>query len=185
MDSPDTVLTTRDLAVLVRSALYGFEAQELQDERGEIKVRVVLPESSRASLANLEKQRQRQSEQFAQRSSQAESEAQTRLNRAREEHAQALARAAQRRQGDSETEFKSLQDRLDDLFEGLGGPGSAAQTARSRVQVGGQNASLAFGGTAPQQIANQKRQIKLQEEQLQEQQETKRIIRDKQGLVFS
>ena len=50
-------LTTRDLAVLVRSALYGFEAQELQDERGEIKVRVVLPESSRMSLANLERLR--------------------------------------------------------------------------------------------------------------------------------
>ena len=50
-------ITTRDLAVLVRSALYGFEAQELQDERGEIKVRVVLPEESRQSLANLERLR--------------------------------------------------------------------------------------------------------------------------------
>ena len=50
-------ITTRDLAVLVRSALYGFEAQELQDERGEIKVRVVLPEASRRSLANLERLR--------------------------------------------------------------------------------------------------------------------------------
>ncbi len=50
-------LTTRDLAILVRSALYGFEAQKLQDERGEIKVRVVLPEASRMSLANLERLR--------------------------------------------------------------------------------------------------------------------------------
>jgi multidrug efflux pump subunit AcrB len=50
-------LTTRDLALLVRSALYGFEAQELQDERGEIKVRVVLPEASRVSLADLERLR--------------------------------------------------------------------------------------------------------------------------------
>lgn len=50
-------LTTRDLAVIVRSALFGFEAQKLQDERGEIKVRVVLPESSRSSLANLERLR--------------------------------------------------------------------------------------------------------------------------------
>jgi HAE1 family hydrophobic/amphiphilic exporter-1 len=55
--APALGLTTRDLALLIRSALYGFEAQKLQDERGEIKVRVVLPEASRISLAHLERLR--------------------------------------------------------------------------------------------------------------------------------
>ena len=47
-------LTTRDLALQLRHALFGYEAQELQVGNDQVKVRVLLPESSREELADLE-----------------------------------------------------------------------------------------------------------------------------------
>ncbi len=46
-------LTTFSAAMLVRHALFGFEAQELQREREEIKVRVLLPDEMRRSFSDL------------------------------------------------------------------------------------------------------------------------------------
>ena len=46
-------LTTQVLAVTLRDALYGVEAQDVQDEDEEVTVRVVLPAADRASLADL------------------------------------------------------------------------------------------------------------------------------------
>ena len=46
-------LTTRELAVQTRHALFGFEAQDLQETDGEVTVRVVLPQSARRTLADL------------------------------------------------------------------------------------------------------------------------------------
>ncbi len=46
-------ITTRSLAQQTRHALFGFEAQDLQEEDGEVTVRVVLPEASRRTLADL------------------------------------------------------------------------------------------------------------------------------------
>ena len=46
-------LSTRDLARQVRNAFFGVEAQKLQGEDEEITVRVVLPKTSRADLADL------------------------------------------------------------------------------------------------------------------------------------
>lgn len=46
-------LTTADLALQVRNAVFGFEAQELQEENEEMKVRILLPEAARRSLADL------------------------------------------------------------------------------------------------------------------------------------
>ena len=46
-------LTTRDLAVQVRHALFGFEAQDLQIGDEEVTVRAVLPEAARRSLDDL------------------------------------------------------------------------------------------------------------------------------------
>lgn len=46
-------LTTRDVAVELRNAFFGFEAQDLQEEDGEVTVRVVLPEAARSSLGDL------------------------------------------------------------------------------------------------------------------------------------
>jgi len=46
-------LTTRDLALQIRHALYGFEAQDLQGEDEEITVRAVLPLSARKNIADL------------------------------------------------------------------------------------------------------------------------------------
>jgi len=46
-------LTTRDLALQLRHALYGFEVQRLQGEDEEIRVRVLLPKSARRDLADL------------------------------------------------------------------------------------------------------------------------------------
>ncbi len=46
-------LTTRDLALQVRHALFGFEVQDLQEEDEEITVRVVLPEAARRDIADL------------------------------------------------------------------------------------------------------------------------------------
>ncbi len=42
-----------DLAVQMRNAFFGNEAQDLQESDGEVTVRVVLPESARTSLADL------------------------------------------------------------------------------------------------------------------------------------
>jgi len=50
-------LTTRDLALQTRHALFGFEAQDLQHEDGEVTVRVVLPEGARRSLSDLNRLR--------------------------------------------------------------------------------------------------------------------------------
>ena len=52
-----TGLTTRGLASQVQSALFGFEAQELQEADDEVKVRVVLPEAARRELSDLERLR--------------------------------------------------------------------------------------------------------------------------------
>jgi multidrug efflux pump subunit AcrB len=46
-------LTTRDLALQLRHALFGFEVQDLQDEDEEITVRVLLPESERTRIEDL------------------------------------------------------------------------------------------------------------------------------------
>ncbi len=46
-------LTTRDLALQTRHALFGFEAQNLQQEDGEVTVRIVLPEAARETLSDL------------------------------------------------------------------------------------------------------------------------------------
>ncbi len=46
-------LTTLSAASLVRNALYGFEAQEIQREREELKVRVILPQELRRSFSDL------------------------------------------------------------------------------------------------------------------------------------
>jgi multidrug efflux pump subunit AcrB len=46
-------LTTRDLAMQVRHALFGFEVQDLQEEEEEITVRVLLPESARTRIEDL------------------------------------------------------------------------------------------------------------------------------------
>lgn len=46
-------LTTRDVALQVRHALFGFEAQDLQLANEEVTVRVVLPETARSSLTDL------------------------------------------------------------------------------------------------------------------------------------
>jgi hydrophobic/amphiphilic exporter-1 (mainly G- bacteria), HAE1 family len=46
-------LTTADLALQVRNAVFGFESQELQEENDEMKVRILLPEAARRSLADL------------------------------------------------------------------------------------------------------------------------------------
>jgi multidrug efflux pump subunit AcrB len=46
-------LTTRDLALQVRHALFGFEVQDLQDEDEEVTVRVLLPESERRRIEDL------------------------------------------------------------------------------------------------------------------------------------
>ena len=46
-------LTTADLALQVRHALFGFEVQDLQAERDEVTVRVLLPEAARNDLGDL------------------------------------------------------------------------------------------------------------------------------------
>jgi HAE1 family hydrophobic/amphiphilic exporter-1 len=46
-------LTTQQLAMQVRGAVFGFEAQELQEEDDELKVRVLLPEGARRELSDL------------------------------------------------------------------------------------------------------------------------------------
>ena len=46
-------LTTQALASQLRHALFGFEAQELQEEDDEMKVRVLLPEAARRELSDL------------------------------------------------------------------------------------------------------------------------------------
>jgi hydrophobic/amphiphilic exporter-1 (mainly G- bacteria), HAE1 family len=46
-------LTTSDLAVQVRHALFGFEVQDLQGEDEEITVRAVLPEAARREIGDL------------------------------------------------------------------------------------------------------------------------------------
>jgi len=46
-------ITTLDLALQVRHALFGFEVQDLQDEDEELTVRVLLPESQRSSIEDL------------------------------------------------------------------------------------------------------------------------------------
>ncbi len=46
-------LSTRDVALETRHALFGFEAQDIQQPDGEVTVRAVLPESARSSLADL------------------------------------------------------------------------------------------------------------------------------------
>ena len=46
-------LSTRDLALQVRHALFGFEVQDLQRQNEEVKVRVLLPESARREIADL------------------------------------------------------------------------------------------------------------------------------------
>jgi HAE1 family hydrophobic/amphiphilic exporter-1 len=46
-------LSTRDVALQLRHALFGFEAQDLQTEREEVTVRVLLPEGARKSLGDL------------------------------------------------------------------------------------------------------------------------------------
>jgi multidrug efflux pump subunit AcrB len=46
-------LTTRDLALEIRHAYFGFEAQDLQEADEEVTVRVVLPEAARRGLADL------------------------------------------------------------------------------------------------------------------------------------
>ena len=46
-------LTTQGLAHHLRNAVFGYEAQELQEEEDEIKVRVLLPEAARSELKDL------------------------------------------------------------------------------------------------------------------------------------
>ncbi|MBI4879942.1 MAG: efflux RND transporter permease subunit [Planctomycetes bacterium] len=46
-------LTTQGLAAQLRNAVFGFEAQELQEKEDEVKVRVLLPEAARRDLADL------------------------------------------------------------------------------------------------------------------------------------
>jgi len=46
-------LTTRSLALTVRHALFGFEAQDLQEDDEEVTVRVVLPEGARRDVRSL------------------------------------------------------------------------------------------------------------------------------------
>jgi len=46
-------LTTRDLALQIRHALYGFEAQDLQGEDEEITVRAILPLAARREIKDL------------------------------------------------------------------------------------------------------------------------------------
>ncbi len=46
-------LTTSDLALQVRHALFGFEAQKLQADDEEVKVRVLLPDADRRNLSDL------------------------------------------------------------------------------------------------------------------------------------
>jgi multidrug efflux pump subunit AcrB len=46
-------LSTRTLALQVRHALFGFEAQKIQEETEELKIRVLLPEGSRHNIASL------------------------------------------------------------------------------------------------------------------------------------
>ncbi|BBM85501.1 efflux RND transporter permease subunit [Candidatus Uabimicrobium amorphum] len=46
-------LTTSDVALQVRHALFGFEAQKLQENKEEIIVRVLLPEEQRKSMSDL------------------------------------------------------------------------------------------------------------------------------------
>ncbi|MHC4862334.1 MAG: efflux RND transporter permease subunit, partial [Planctomycetota bacterium] len=46
-------LTTRDLALQIRHALYGFEAQDLQGEEEEVTVRAILPEAARRDVQDL------------------------------------------------------------------------------------------------------------------------------------
>lgn len=50
-------LTTQDLALQVRHALFGFEAQKLQGEDEEITVRVLLPKKARENLSDLSRLR--------------------------------------------------------------------------------------------------------------------------------
>ncbi len=50
-------LTTRDLALQTRYALFGFEVQDLQDEDEEVTVRVLLPEADRREVADLARMR--------------------------------------------------------------------------------------------------------------------------------
>ena len=50
-------LTTQSLALQIRHALFGFEAQDLQEADGEVTVRVVLPEHARTSLSDLSRLR--------------------------------------------------------------------------------------------------------------------------------
>ncbi|MHC5010797.1 MAG: efflux RND transporter permease subunit [Planctomycetota bacterium] len=50
-------LTTRDLAVQIRYALFGIEAQDLQIGDEEVTVRALLPESTRRNLADLQQLR--------------------------------------------------------------------------------------------------------------------------------
>lgn len=50
-------LTTRDVALQLRHALYGFEIQDLQEEDEEVTVRVLLPKSSRREISDLSRLR--------------------------------------------------------------------------------------------------------------------------------
>jgi multidrug efflux pump subunit AcrB len=50
-------LSTRDVALPLRHALYGFEVQDLQEEDEEITVRVLLPEEARRRLSDLSRLR--------------------------------------------------------------------------------------------------------------------------------
>ncbi|MHC4342951.1 MAG: efflux RND transporter permease subunit, partial [Planctomycetota bacterium] len=50
-------LTTRDLALQIRHALFGFEVQDLQEEDEEVTVRVLLPESERRRIEDLRRLR--------------------------------------------------------------------------------------------------------------------------------
>ncbi len=50
-------LNTQDLALQLRHAVFGHEAQELQEDEDEIKVRVLLPEPARRDLADLDRLR--------------------------------------------------------------------------------------------------------------------------------
>ncbi len=52
-DARELGLTTQDIALQIRHALFGFEIQELQGENEEVKVRVLLPEDSRRSIGDL------------------------------------------------------------------------------------------------------------------------------------
>jgi multidrug efflux pump subunit AcrB len=49
--------TTRDLALQLRHALFGFEVQDLQDEDEEVTVRVLLPETERKRIEDLSRLR--------------------------------------------------------------------------------------------------------------------------------